>query len=72
MNAERQALIDLVHAIDRQWEGESPKRRANALGPAIEDALSKARFLVTADLPETQNQRLQRELAALRASSNGS
>ena len=69
MNAERKALLALVYAIDSRWEGETQRRRDNALGPAIENALNSARVLVASDLPETINQRLRREFAELSARS---
>ena len=67
MSPERQALVALVSAIDNRWDGETAKRRDNALGPAIEKALSRARMVLGNDLPETPYQKSCRELAKAKA-----
>lgn len=44
---ELQAVLkQLVDAIDRKWSLETEKRRANAISPAIDEALVEARALL--------------------------
>lgn len=44
---ELQAVLkQLVDAIDRKWSLETEKRRANAISPAIDEALIEARTLL--------------------------
>lgn len=47
-----EALGELVCAIERKWEGEPERRRANALSPRIEDALKKAKELLDPSKPQ--------------------
>lgn len=42
-----EALAELVCAIEKKWEGESDRRRANALSPRIEDALTAAKKMLS-------------------------
>jgi hypothetical protein len=37
------ALKELVEAIDAKWEGETERKRSNAISPRMEDALANAR-----------------------------
>ena len=46
MSKEAEALRKLVDAIDRKWSLETERRRANAISPAIDEALSEARELL--------------------------
>ena len=46
MSGHEAVLKKLVDAIDRKWSLETERRRANALSPAIEEALSEARALL--------------------------
>jgi hypothetical protein len=39
----REALEGLVRSIGEKWDGETERRRANALSPNIEEALESAR-----------------------------
>lgn len=39
----RSILAGLVDAIDKKWEYEPPRKRANGVSPRMEDALSRAR-----------------------------
>lgn len=43
------ALSELIAAIDRRWEGESEKKRANAISPRMEEAIDAARKLLSTD-----------------------
>lgn len=43
-----QALKELLAAIDARWEGESERKRANAISPRMEDAIAKAREVLNA------------------------
>lgn len=61
------ALAALVGAIDGRWKGETQRRRDNALGPAIEEALRGARKLVGHKVKKTRSEELDEELVRLRA-----
>ena len=45
-NKAEEILRELVVAIGRKWDGETPKRRENALSPRIEEALEAAKQLL--------------------------
>jgi acyl-coenzyme A synthetase/AMP-(fatty) acid ligase len=62
---DRKALIALVLAIESRYDGETEKRRSNAIGGAIEKALTEAKALLGKELPETENQKMRRELKEL-------
>lgn len=38
-----EALKELIAAIDARWEGESDRKRSNAISPRMEEALTAAR-----------------------------
>jgi hypothetical protein len=40
------ALTRLVEAIGKKWDGETERRRSNALSPNIEDALLDAKRIL--------------------------
>lgn len=42
-----QVLAELIAAINRRWEGETEKKRANAISPRIEEAIEQARKLLS-------------------------
>lgn len=42
------ALKELVSAIDARWEGESERKRSNAISPRMEEALTIARKVIAA------------------------
>ena len=39
-------LKELVDAIDRKWSLETEKRRSNAISPAMDEALARARHFL--------------------------
>ena len=39
-------LEELVASIDKRWEGESQRKRENAISPRTEDALERARAII--------------------------
>lgn len=43
-----EAAAELLAAIDRRWEGESERKRANAISPRMEDAISNLRAALQA------------------------
>ena len=49
-----EALEELVASIERRWEGESDRKRANAISPRTEEALTAARAAIAAAKGEDQ------------------
>lgn len=41
-----EVLTELVASIERRWEGESDRKRANAVSPRTEEALEAAKELI--------------------------
>jgi hypothetical protein len=48
-NVAETALRELVEAIGCKWDGESERKRANALSPRIEEALAAAKSALAAN-----------------------
>jgi hypothetical protein len=46
MQPMEEVLRELVDAIDRKWSLETERRRANAISPAVDAALIRARDLL--------------------------
>lgn len=44
-----EALKELIEAIDKRWDGESDRKRANAISPRMEDAIARAREVLAAN-----------------------
>lgn len=44
MNQTEKALLELVTAIERRYDGESDRKRSNALSPLIEECLDEAKW----------------------------
>lgn len=44
----RVALAELVEAIGKRWDGESEKKRANAISPRMEEAIANAKRILGA------------------------
>lgn len=49
-NKVSEALHELIAAIDARWEGESDKKRSNAISPRMEEAIAAARAVLR-DVP---------------------
>lgn len=41
-----EALAELANSIERRWEGETDRKRANSVSPRTEEALIAARALI--------------------------
>jgi hypothetical protein len=39
----RDALRELVNAISKRWDGETERKRSNAISPRMEEAIAAAR-----------------------------
>ena len=65
------ALLELVGAIAERWDGESDRKRANALAPRIEAAVDAAKALLGESVTVSENERMRREIAALRSKIEG-
>lgn len=51
MNQTEKALLELVTAIERRYDGESDRKRSNALSPLIEDCLAEAKAILATIKP---------------------
>lgn len=57
-------LRELVASIDARWEGESERKRSNAISPRMEEAIRRAREMLASGEIETDNEWYERERAA--------
>ena len=65
------ALLELVEAIADRWDGESDRKRDNALTRRIEAAVDAAKALLGESVTVSENERMRREIAALRSKIEG-